>query len=87
MGRKEKGTATTYQVRLTENAFTNIEAISAYIAFENGQPLNAINIVDAIFNKIDVIASIPHLFKECEQIPTKTKMYRQALCLSWYIVY
>lgn len=42
---------------------------------------------DAIFTAITRIEQHPLAFKECEEIPTKTKKYRRAICLSWLIIY
>jgi plasmid stabilization system protein ParE len=42
---------------------------------------------DAIFATLDRISSNPMSFKECEEIPTKGKIYRRAICLSWNIIY
>ena len=87
MGRKKKRTPKTYSLRLSNNALRNIEEITGYIAFINHQPLNAIKVGDALFKTFDKIAVNPFVFKECEELPTKTKMYRQARCLSWSIIY
>src|SRR6185312_4711170 len=87
MATKTRPTRKTYQVRLSKNALQNIDEIVGYIAFINSQPLNAIKVGDVIFSVIDRIESNPFSFKECSLIPTKTKMYRQAVCLSWYIIY
>ena len=43
---------------------------------------NAIKIGDTIFNTIDRIAENPFAFKECEELPTKNKIYRKAICKS-----
>ncbi len=83
----QKETIKTRQIRVSTNAFHNIYEISRYLAFINKQPLNAIKVGDAIFKTIDRIEQNPFAFKECEQIPTKTKMYRQAVCLSWKIIF
>jgi plasmid stabilization system protein ParE len=87
MGKKTRTVETTYQVVISPNAITNINEITGYIAFINQQPLNAIKVGDAIFQAIDKIGERPYIFKECELIPTKNKIYRQARCLSWYIIY
>jgi plasmid stabilization system protein ParE len=76
-----------YKVRIAESAITNIDEITGYIAFINHQPQNAIMVGDALFDAFDRIKKHPFAFKECEHITTKTKMYRQAICLSWYIIY
>jgi plasmid stabilization system protein ParE len=76
----------TYQVRISVNALQNIEEITGYIAFVNQQPLNAIKVGDALFKTMDRIAINPLAFRECEELPTKTKMYRRAACYSWWII-
>lgn len=83
---KEK-TPKTYSLRVTEKALKNIEEITAYIAHIKHQPLNAIRVGDKIFKTIDHIRQNPFAFKECEEIPTKTKIYRKAVCMSWNIIY
>jgi plasmid stabilization system protein ParE len=87
MGRKEKATAKAYQVRISINALKNIDEITGYIAFINHQPLNAIKVGDAIFATINKIQRNPFVFKECVELPTKTKIYRTAACHSWTIVF
>jgi len=87
MGDKKETTPKTYQVRISLNALQNIDEITGYIAFINQQPLNAIKVGDSIFKTIDRIANKPFAFRECEEIPTKTKMYRRALCLAWSIIF
>ncbi len=51
------------------------------------QPLNAIRVGDKIFETIDRIEQNPLAFRECEEIPSKTKIYRKAVCMSWTIIY
>lgn len=87
MGRKEKATPKTYQVRISTNALQHIDEITGYIAFINHQPLNAIKVGDAIFATIDRIERNPLAFKECAELPTKTKMYRTAACYFWSIIF
>ncbi len=87
MDRQEKTAPKTYQIRISVNALQNIEEITGYIAFINQQPLNAIKVGDAIFDVIDRIAANPLAFRECEELPTKAKIYRRALCFSWHIIY
>jgi len=82
---KEAGKA--YTVRLTENALQNIYEITGYITFINHQPINAIRVGDKIFKTIDYIGQHPFAFRQCEEIPTKNKIYRKAICLSWLIIY
>ncbi len=87
MGRKEKATEKNYTVRLSVNALRNIDEITGYIAFINQQPINADKVGDTIFATISRIERAPYAFRECDEIPTKTKMYRRAICLSWLIIY
>jgi plasmid stabilization system protein ParE len=87
MDKKAEATPTAYQVRLSQNAEKNIDEITGYIAFIKHQPINAIKVGDAFFKAIHAIEKNPFGFKECSFIPTKSKMYRQKLCMSWYIVY
>lgn len=83
MGRQKKATAKVYQINVSENALRNIDEITGYIAFIKHQPVNAIKVGDAIFNTIDRIGLNPFAFKECEELPTKSKIYRKAICKSW----
>ncbi|HWZ22673.1 MAG TPA: type II toxin-antitoxin system RelE/ParE family toxin [Cytophagaceae bacterium] len=87
MDSKTQKTPATYKVKITKQALLNIDEITGYIAFINHQPLNAIKVGDAIFSKINRIGKRPFAFKECEELPTKSKMYRKAVCYSWHIVY
>ena len=87
MGKQKKEAPKPYQVRLSVNALQNINEITGYITFINNQPLNAIKVGDKIFETIDRIAHNPFAFRECEEIPTKTKIYRRAVCFSWLIIY
>jgi len=87
MGPQEKTTPKTYQVRISANAIQNLEEITGYIAFVNQQPLNAVKIGDALFKTMDRISYNPLAFRECEELPTKTKMYRRATCFSWLIIF
>jgi plasmid stabilization system protein ParE len=87
MGNTKEKAPKTYSLRVTENALQNIDDITGYIAFIKHQPLNAIRVGDKIFETIDRIEQNPLAFRECEEIPTKTKIYRKAVCMSWNIIY
>lgn len=87
MGSSKEKTPETYSLRVTENALQNIDDITGYIAYIKHQPLNAIRVGDKIFETIDRIEQNPLAFRECEEIPTKTKIYRKAICMSWNIIY
>lgn len=87
MVKKEKAAPKARKIRITDQAFQDIDEITDFIAFINQQPLNAVKVADAIFDTIDRIEQYPRAFKECDLIQTKTKIYRQAVCLSWMIIY
>ena len=87
MGSTKEKAPKTYSIRVTENALQNIDDITGYIAYIKHQPLNAIRVGDRIFETIDRIEQNPLAFRECEEIPTKTKIYRKAVCMSWLIIY
>jgi plasmid stabilization system protein ParE len=87
MGRKKEGIEATYQVRISENAIQNLDEITDYIAIEKQAPLNAIKVGDRILIMIERIALRPFSFKECNSLKTKSKIYRQVRCMSWYIIY
>lgn len=87
MEKQDETAAKTYQVNVSVNALQNIDEITGYIAFINQQPLNAIKVGDALLAAIENIGNYPTAYKECEELPTKSKMYRKAICLSWTIVF
>lgn len=87
MGNTKEKNPKTYSLRLTENALQNIDDITGYIAYIKHQPLNAIRVGDNIFKTIDRIEQNPLAFWECKEIPTKTKVYRKAVCMSWNIIF
>lgn len=87
MGNAEEEAPKAYSLRITEHALQNIDDITGYISFIKHQPLNAIRVGDRIFETIDRIEQNPLAFRECEEIPTKTKIYRKAVCANWLIIY
>jgi plasmid stabilization system protein ParE len=87
MDEKKKPPYQTYKVRVSNNALLNIDEITGYIAFIKKQPLYAVKVGDAIFETIDNVGSNPTAYKECPEIPTKSKMYRTANCHSWYVIF
>jgi len=79
MGSTKEKAPKTYSLRATENALQNIDNITGYIAYIKHQPINAIHVGDKIFETFDRIEKNPFSFRECEEIPTKTKIYRKAV--------
>lgn len=87
MGHTEEKAPEAYSLRISDNALQNIDDITGYIAYIKHQPLTAIRVGDKILQTIDRIEKNPLAFSECWEIPTKTKIYRQAVCMSWLIIY
>jgi plasmid stabilization system protein ParE len=87
MGNTKEKAPKAYSIRVTKNALQNIDDITGYIAYIKHQPLNAIRVGDRLFETIDRIEQNTLAFRECEEIPTKTKIYRKAVCMSWLIIY
>lgn len=87
MGKEKRKTSQTQQIRVTTSAAHDIDEITNYIAFVKKQPITAVRVGDAILEVILKVSQSPHAYKECEAIPTKTKIYRQAACLSWLVIY
>jgi plasmid stabilization system protein ParE len=73
MGETKREAPKTYSLRVSGNALENIEDITAYIAFTQHQPLNAIRVGDKLFATIEWIGQNPLVFRECEEIPTRPK--------------
>lgn len=87
MGSTKEKTPKKYSLRVTENALQNIDDITGYIAFINHQPQNAIRVGDKLYETILRIQKNPLVYRACEEIPTKSKIYRKAVCMSWLIIY
>jgi plasmid stabilization system protein ParE len=87
MGPTKKKASGKYSLRITEPALKHIDSIVGYIAFLKHEPINAMRIGDAIYETIDRIGNNPTAFPECHEIPTKNKIYRKAICHSWYIIF
>lgn len=87
MGKSKKEIIKARQVRISNYALQRINEIINYITFDNQQPLNAAKVSIEIERTIAKIPGNPFAYKECEQLATKTKIYRQVACLSWLILY
>lgn len=87
MGNTKEKAPKTYSLKVTQSALQNIDYITGYIAYIKQQPLNAIRVGDKIFETFNRIEQNPLAFRECEEIPTKNKIYRKAVCMSWNIIY
>jgi plasmid stabilization system protein ParE len=87
MGKQKTTIGTSYRLSLSENALDNLDEIVGYIAFACQEPKRAINVGNKIMKAIERIGRNPLAFRECDELITKSKMYRRAVCLSWQIVY
>lgn len=84
MGKKENETPKPFRLSISLAALNDIDEITDFIAYVNGQPLNAIKVGDAIFDTIEKIRKNAFAYKECEAIPTRTKIYRQAISFAGF---
>ncbi len=76
------------RLRITNNALDNLEEILFYIEFIEYSPANALKVKEKIISRIkNDIHKHPLSFRVCEEIPTKTKIYRKALCKPFWIIY
>jgi plasmid stabilization system protein ParE len=87
MGTEKTTNTETYSLTIKANYFQNIEQIVDYIAFEQKQPLNAIKVGEGIHQTMLKIRNNPLIYAECENIPTKTKIYREARYKTWLIIF
>lgn len=87
MGNTKGKAPKTYSVRVSENALQNHNDIVGFIAFVKRQPINAVRVGDKIMETIERIERNPLSFCECEEIPTLSKIYRKAVCMSWLVIY
>jgi plasmid stabilization system protein ParE len=87
MEQDEKRNLQDRKVTVIDEALQDLREIVEFIAVNKNQPLNAQNIENEVWETIERIGRTPFAFKEYEHAPTKGKMYRQANCLSWLIVY
>jgi plasmid stabilization system protein ParE len=87
MGKPKDENPASYSLRISENALRNLDEITGYIAFIRHQPLNAISVGAKFFETIERIKKNPFAFRECEEIPTSTKIYHKAICSSWLIIF
>lgn len=87
MGDKRERASQARKIRVSNLALKNIDELTDFIAFTQQQPLNAIKVAEKIDKTIGKIAANPLAYKECEQLTTASKMYRQCVCMSWLIIY
>jgi plasmid stabilization system protein ParE len=87
MGAKKTTNLEPYSLIIKDQYYINLEQIVDYIAFVQKQPLNAIKVSDCISKTMSKIIENPLIYAECENIPTKAKIYREARYKSWLIIF
>jgi plasmid stabilization system protein ParE len=87
MGKEKETIEKPYTLIIKSNYFDTLEQIVDFIAFEKKQPLNAIKVGDGINRTMEKIILNPLIYAECENLPTKTKLYREAGYKSWLIIF
>ncbi|AWG22102.1 hypothetical protein FFWV33_11565 [Flavobacterium faecale] len=87
MGARNTEHKKSYTLEITDNYHFTLRQIVYYIAFEQKQPLNALKVGEGINKAMIKIVKNPLLYAECENIPTKTKMYREAGYKSWLNIF
>jgi plasmid stabilization system protein ParE len=76
------------KLRFTNNALDNLEELLFYIEFIEYSPVAAKKVKTKIIRVIKKnILFHPLSFRECDEISTKTKIYRKALCSPYWIIY
>lgn len=87
MGKEKTTDIKSYSLIIKDRYYDNLEQIVDYITFVQKQPLNAIKVSDGITQAMSKIIENPLIYAECENIPTKTKIYREAGYKTWLIVF
>jgi plasmid stabilization system protein ParE len=84
---KERDFKINYTLIIKDKFYKNLEQIVDYIAIEKQQPLNAVKVGEGIIKTMYKIIDNPLIYAECENIPTKSKTYREARYKFWLIIF
>ena len=87
MGKEKIGDSNSYALIISQKYYEDLEQIVDYIEFVKLQPLNAIKVGDGIQKTMNKIILNPTIYAECENIPTKSKIYREAVYKTWQIIF
>ncbi|TRX11636.1 type II toxin-antitoxin system RelE/ParE family toxin [Flavobacterium gawalongense] len=87
MGKEKIGDSSSHALIISQKYYEDLEQIVDYIEFVKLQPLNAIKVGNGIQKTMNKIILNPTIYAECENIPTKSKIYREAGYKSWLIVF
>lgn len=86
MEKERKGTQKPYII-IKRQYYLQLEKIVNYIAYEKLEPSSALKVVTGINGILEKIFAEPTSFSECENLPTKNKIYREARCKTWLIIF
>lgn len=87
MEKERNGDFETYSLIISDKYYSDLHQIVDYIEFVKFQPLNAVKVARGINATMSQIILNPTIYAECENIPTKTKIYREAVYKTWQIVF
>jgi plasmid stabilization system protein ParE len=87
MGIRNSENQETYSLVVNDKYFTDLRKILDFIAIKQNQPVNAIKISIGINAAMNKIVLSPTIYAECENIPTKSKIYREAVFKTWRIIF
>jgi plasmid stabilization system protein ParE len=87
MGKEKIGDSKPFTLIISQKYYDDLEQIVDYIEFVKLQPFNAIKVGNGIQDTMNKIILNPIIYVECENIPTKSKIYREAGYKSWLIVF
>lgn len=73
-----------YRLEFTPSFIQSVDAEMEY--WEQASPDKAKELLNGLVNLVDVIEKMPFSYPECEQLPTKNRIYRSALLSSRYRV-
>ena len=83
MGTKQTRDFKQYSLIVSEKYYSNLQEIVDYIRFVKHQPRNSVKVGDGIQDTMNKIILNPTIYAECENIPTKSKIYREAIYKTW----
>ncbi len=86
MEKERNGDFKSYSLIISDKYYSDLDQIADYIEFTKFQPLNAVKVTRGINATMNKIILNPTIYSECENIPTKSKIYREAGYKSWLIV-
>jgi plasmid stabilization system protein ParE len=87
MEKERNGNSQPYSLIISDKYYSDLDQIVDYIDFVKHQPMNAVKVARGINATMNKIITNPTIYAECENIPTKSKIYREALYKTWQIVF